>query len=84
MADQRGVCRVWLALIQQRFQPSRGSSEEEGFDSVGHIILLPQKDPEDTEREEMFHDCANERFGSNGGGSPSIDGSLRAPLCPRW
>ena len=39
MADQRGVRRVRLALIQQGLQPSRGSIEEEGFDSVGHIIF---------------------------------------------
>jgi len=39
MADQRRVCRVWLALIQQGLKPSRGSIEEEGFDSVGHIIF---------------------------------------------
>ena len=42
MADQRGMRRVWLAFIQQGLQPPCGSVEEEGFDSVGHIILLPQ------------------------------------------
>jgi hypothetical protein len=31
--------RVGLALIQQSFQPSCGSIEEEGFDSVGHILF---------------------------------------------
>ena len=39
MADQRGVSRVWLALIQQGLKPSRGSIKEEGFDSVGHTSL---------------------------------------------
>src|SRR5882757_3175389 len=39
MADQRRVRRVWLALIQQGLKPSHGSIEEEGFDSVGHIIF---------------------------------------------
>ena len=39
MADQCGVRRVWLAFIQQRLQPSGGSIQEEGFDSVGHILF---------------------------------------------
>jgi carboxypeptidase family protein len=39
MANQRRVSRVWLALIQQGFQPSHGSIEEKGFDSVGHILF---------------------------------------------
>jgi hypothetical protein len=49
MADQCGVRRVWLALIQQRFQPARGPIEEEGFDSCSHIILLPQRTQRNTE-----------------------------------
>ena len=49
MANQRGMRRVWLAFIQQGFQPSRGSSEEEGFDSCSHIILLPQRNRGNTE-----------------------------------
>jgi hypothetical protein len=42
MADQRGVRSIWLALIQQSFQPSRGPVEEKGFDTVSHVILLPE------------------------------------------
>ena len=39
MAYQRRVGRVWLALIQQGLKPTGGSIEEEGFDSVGHILF---------------------------------------------
>lgn len=42
MANQRRVRRVWLALIQQGFKPSRGSIEEEGFYSVGHSTLVTE------------------------------------------
>lgn len=42
MADKRGVRRIGLAFIQQGFQPSRGTVEKEGFDSVGHVSFLPQ------------------------------------------
>jgi len=51
MAYQRGVRRVWLALIQQRLQQPRGSIEEEGFDSVGHISFLSQRTQRNTEEE---------------------------------
>jgi hypothetical protein len=46
MADQRGVRRIRLAFIQQRLQPPGGPIDEEGFDSVGHVILLPQRTEE--------------------------------------
>ena len=39
MANQRGVRCVRLALIQQGLKPPGGSIEEEGFDSVGHILF---------------------------------------------
>ena len=39
MAYQRGVRCVRLALIQQGLKPPGGSIEEEGFDSVGHILF---------------------------------------------
>ena len=45
MADQRRVRRVWLALIQQGLKPTRGSIEEEGFDSVGHILFYHSTQP---------------------------------------
>ena len=45
MANQRGVRRVWLALIQQGLKPSRGSIKEEGFDSVGHILFYHSTQP---------------------------------------
>jgi hypothetical protein len=32
-------------LIQQGFQPSHGSIEEEGFDSVGHILFYHSTQP---------------------------------------
>ena len=51
MADQRGVRRIWLALIQQGLKPTGGSIKEEGFYSVGHIILLPQRTQRNTEEE---------------------------------
>ena len=58
MADQRGMRRVGLALIQQGLQPPCGPIEEEGFDSVGHVILLPQR----TQRQHggrLNHKCIN-------------------------
>src|SRR5579864_2258455 len=61
MADQRGVRRVWLALIQQGFQPTGGSIEKERFDSVGHIILLPQRTQRNTEEDsgkQLYSQCA--------------------------
>lgn len=45
MADQRSVRRVCPALIQQGFQPSCRSIEEEGFDSVGHISFYHSTQP---------------------------------------
>ena len=39
MADQRSVRRIRLALIQQGLQPPSGPIEEEGFDSIGHILF---------------------------------------------
>jgi hypothetical protein len=48
MADQRGMRRLGLAFIQQGLQPSRRPVEEERFDSVGHVILLPQRTQRNT------------------------------------
>ena len=45
MADQRRMRRVWLAFIQQGLQPTGGSIEEEGFDSVGHILFYQSTQP---------------------------------------
>src|SRR5579859_7283686 len=45
MADQRRVRRVWLALIQQGLKPSHGSIEEEGFDSICHILFYHSTRP---------------------------------------
>ena len=45
MANQRGVRRVWLALIQQGLKPPCGSIKEEGFDSVGHILFYHSTQP---------------------------------------
>src|SRR5206468_12466558 len=44
MADQSGMRRVRLALIQQRLQPSRGPIEEERFDSIGHNSFYQSAD----------------------------------------
>jgi hypothetical protein len=41
--------RIGLAFIQQSFQPPHGPIEKEGFDSVGHVILLPQRARRNTE-----------------------------------
>jgi hypothetical protein len=43
--------RIGLALIQQSLQPSRRPIEEEGFDSVSHVILLPQRAQRNTEED---------------------------------
>jgi len=45
MAYQRGVRRGGLALIQQGLKPTGGSIEEEGFDSVGHILFYHSTQP---------------------------------------
>jgi hypothetical protein len=58
MTDQSGVRRVWLALIQQGFQPSRRSIKEEGFDSVGHTIFYHRG--RRGSRRRKVHDCMNE------------------------
>ena len=50
MANQRGVRRVRVALIQQGLKPPGGSIEEEGFDSVGHISFLSQPSAVSTHR----------------------------------
>jgi len=52
MADQRRVCRVWLALIQQGLKPSRGYIKEEGFDSVGHILFYHSSQPSALSRQQ--------------------------------
>ena len=49
MADQRGMRCVGLTFIQQSFEPACRPIEEERFDSVGHVILLPQRTQRNTE-----------------------------------
>jgi len=70
MADQRRMRRVRLAFIQQGFQPSCGSIKKEGFDSVGHIILLPQQSAVSTQRSARNAN-RNEREGRKGVGVKS-------------
>ena len=45
MANQRGVRRVRVALIQQGLKPPCRSIKEEGFDSVGHILFYHSTQP---------------------------------------
>lgn len=52
MAHQSGVRRVRLALIQQGLKPSRGSIEEEGFDSVSHILFYHSAQPSELRRQQ--------------------------------
>jgi hypothetical protein len=40
---------VGLTFIQQSFEPACRPIEEERFDSVGHVILLPQRTQRNTE-----------------------------------
>jgi len=42
MADQRGMGRIRLSLVEQRFQTAGRAVEEQTLDAVGHSILLPE------------------------------------------
>ena len=48
MADQPGVRGIRPAFIEQRFEPSGGAVEKEGFDSVGHSSFYHSPEPSST------------------------------------
>jgi hypothetical protein len=51
-----------IALVQQSFQPSGWTGEEEGFDALGHCTLLPQRFKKDRRhRRDLSYFCNLER-----------------------